>query len=239
MPTEHQPSFDEFANDNLKEGFSKDTTMHTNTVNFLSSLDLEQEVMPLVEIVAERRAFDSLQKMERMRPRINESISDVKRSEMVFLAKEEITEQGHYIPVGGQYFDNKLGLIMLHQEVGKNHQLDNNFYITRHVLNESPGGNTYSSITFMKFSLKNSQDEGVLLTTLNQGEKKLPFFKDITGRFSLNPDFSRVQEKKFLGNMEISKMVKEYISQRKPDQQILNNIYRLIRQAKKYDEYPY
>lgn len=239
MPTEHQPTFDEFADENLPEGFSSDVTMHTNTVNFINSLVIDEEVRPLVEVVAERRAFDSLQRMESMTPRINESIADVKKSEMVFLSKNEIKEEGHYIPVGGQYFEHKLGLLLLHQEVENGNQLGNNFYITRHVLKESPGGNMFSSITFMKFSLIDNSEDGVILVTLNQGQKKFPFFKDIKGRFSLKPDFSKVQETKYVGDKEISQKVKEYIGKRKPDPEILKNIFGMIKQAKEYDEYSF
>ncbi len=57
MPTEHQPSFDEFANDNLHKGFSTDITMHTNTINYINSLELDEKVKPLVEVIAERRAL--------------------------------------------------------------------------------------------------------------------------------------------------------------------------------------
>lgn len=238
MPTEHQPSFDEFANDNLHEGFSTDITMHTNTINYINSLELDEKVKPLVEVIAERRAFDSLQRMENMRPRINESIADVRKSELVFSEGEE-SRQGHYIPVGGHYFDHNLGLIMLHQEVEEGSKLGSNFYITRHVLKESPGGNSFSSITFMKFSLYDSNKEGTLLTTLNQAQKKFPYFKDLKGHFSLKEDFSKIQRMRYLGSKEISKKVKEYIEQRKPDPEILKTIYGLIKQAKEFEEYPF
>lgn len=50
MPTEHQPTFDEFAYENLPEGFSSDVTMHTNTVNFINSLVTDEAVATQVYV---------------------------------------------------------------------------------------------------------------------------------------------------------------------------------------------
>lgn len=232
MPIEYQPSFDEFAYENLPHGFSTENTMYSNTVNYLNSLDIDEEVKPLVESIAERRSFDSILRMNNMTERVEQTISDVRRCEDIFLARGDIREKGHYIPVGGYYFNYKLGLIMLHQEVCENNQLGDKFYLTRYVLNEHIGGGYSHSITFMKFSVQDSQEDGVLLSTFNKGDKKFPYFKDAYGKFTFKKDFSRVRRMDFVGSKEISQKVKEYIGQRKPDPEILKTIIELIKKSK-------
>lgn len=231
MPGEKQPSFDDFAYDNLPEGFSSDETMFGNTANFISSLNLDEEVVPYIDEVAEIRGFDSVMKMN-LSNRMVEMVNDVKKDELI-LSNGNEQRRGHYIPVGAHYTDHKLGLLMLHQEVdlGKK-ELGENFYITRHVLKESVGGEHFSSITFMKFSLKDLHEDGVSLTTLDAAQKKFPYFKDTKGNYSFTPDFSRVNRMKFTGSKEIQQKVKEYTNSKKPDPQLLVDIYSLIKKAK-------
>jgi len=231
MSGEFQPTFDEYAYDNLPEGFSSEETMYGNSVNFIKSLDIDAEVFPFVKEVAEIRGFDSVMKMN-LSNRMVEMVNDVKKDELI-LSNGNEQQRGHYIPVGACYTDHKLGLLMLHQEVdlGKN-QLGNNFYITRHVLKESVGGSHFSSITFMKFSLNNPHKDGVRLTTLDATEKKFPYYKDISGNYSFTPDLSRVKRMRFFGSNEILEKVKEYVGSKKPNPQLLVDIYSLIKKAK-------
>ncbi len=232
MPTEYQPGFDEFAYENLPHGFSTDNTMYSNTVNYLNSLDIDEKVKPLVESIAERRSFDSVQETDNMKERVKQTITDVRRCEDIFLARGDIKEKGHYIPVGGHYFNDKLGLIVLHQEVCENNKLGDKFYITRHVLNEQPKGKYSYSITFMKFSIQDSQEGGVLLSTFNKEDREFPYFKDDRGEFTFKGYLPRARRMDFIGSKEISQKVKEYIGQRKPDPEILKTIIELINQSK-------
>lgn len=229
-----QPSFEDFAYENLKESFQGDRDTKTEqSVNFLWTLNLDEEVKPFINEIAERRGFDSILSMS-LENRIEEQIDDVRTSEKIFTNGDE-NRMGKYIPVGATYVDYKLGMFVLHQNIDlTNNSLGDTFYLTRHVLKERINGQTYSDITFVKFTLNQKDEKNqVEVMTLNPSQKKFPYFKDVfTGRVSSTPDYSRVERLTYKRSPEVRKNIFAFINTSRPDPNLLVKTYELIKMPK-------
>ena len=228
----------------------------SRTEDLLKSWNLDAECLPFVELVAQRRGFDSILRMNIKEERFLEQITEVKSFENVFANGIE-SDRVRYIPVGAAYVPvgtphapDGFGLLMLHQEVdSKNDQLGNTFYITRYVVVEDRWNSNYVDV--IKIDIKDrdlSPDEKTIGTDLHRGYKLFPYERNEKGLPKLDSKGNLVKNYKIVPiyhytmSYKINNNIREFVSTKKPKAELLAEAYALTREKEeipKKDEFLY